>query len=489
MATNFPSSLDDSTTIPVESANTKLSTNHVPNHTNSRDALIALQTKVGIDGSAVNTSHDYKLSEITSTDKAVGKTATQTLSGKTFTSPTINVGSDAEGDTYYRNSGGAFTRLARGTDNYILKMNGNVPNWEAETVITNAATTVAGIVEEATLAEQGSGATTGATGARLYVNPSNLPSALFGDGSDGDATISSNTTLTSDKYYNNLTINSTFTLSTGGYRIFVKGTLTNNGTIANNGSNGTAGGSASANTGGTAGSGGATPSAVTVLPGQVGTAGGAGVVVNAVGLGGAAGTAQTNSIGTIGGAGGAGGTATGNGTASGGGGGAAGAITATTTTFKEISTIQTQQNISGLLKIGSAGTGGGSGGSSNASGGNNASGGGGGGGSTGGVVYIFARYIVGSGLVNAIGGNGGNGGNAFAGTGNSGSGGGGGGGGGAGGIIVVVTMTTTNPMTLSVVGGTAGTGGTGTTSGTGYTGANGSTGSTGTAGNSFYYII
>lgn len=50
----------------------------------------AVETKIGIDSSAVTTSHDYKLSEVTSSDKAVGKTATQTLSGKTLTSPVLN---------------------------------------------------------------------------------------------------------------------------------------------------------------------------------------------------------------------------------------------------------------------------------------------------------------------------------------------------------------------------------------------------------------
>ena len=43
----------------------------------------------------------------------------------------VDLGSDAEGDTYYRNSSGNFVRLARGTDNHIMTMNGNVPNWEA----------------------------------------------------------------------------------------------------------------------------------------------------------------------------------------------------------------------------------------------------------------------------------------------------------------------------------------------------------------------
>ncbi len=64
---------------------------------------------------------------------------------------------------------------------------------------------------------------------------------FHGDGSDGDVTISSTTTLTRDMYYNNLTVNSGIALNTNGYRIFVKGTLTNNGYIQNNGSNGVPG--------------------------------------------------------------------------------------------------------------------------------------------------------------------------------------------------------------------------------------------------------
>ena len=43
----------------------------------------------------------------------------------------ISFGSNAEGDVLYHN-GTKFIRLAKGTNNYILKMNGNVPNWEAE---------------------------------------------------------------------------------------------------------------------------------------------------------------------------------------------------------------------------------------------------------------------------------------------------------------------------------------------------------------------
>lgn len=64
----------------------------------------------------------------------IGKDNTVTVTNKTLGSGTaITLGSDAEGDTYYRNAAGVLVRLARGTDNYIMKMNGNVPNWEGVT--------------------------------------------------------------------------------------------------------------------------------------------------------------------------------------------------------------------------------------------------------------------------------------------------------------------------------------------------------------------
>lgn len=141
-----------------------------------QDAMEAVQAKVGVDSSAVTTSHDYKLGEVTGSDKAVGKTATQTLTNKTLTSPVINVGSDATGDIYYRNAG-VLTRLPIGTDNYILKVNGTVPNWEAETTTVNGSTTVAGIFEAATSSEVTSGTATGGTGAALVVTPDVLASS------------------------------------------------------------------------------------------------------------------------------------------------------------------------------------------------------------------------------------------------------------------------------------------------------------------------
>jgi hypothetical protein len=60
----------------------------------------------------------------------VGTTDTQTLTNKTLTSPAINVGSDAEGDLYYRTSGGVFTRLPRGTNGQVLSLASGVPAWQ-----------------------------------------------------------------------------------------------------------------------------------------------------------------------------------------------------------------------------------------------------------------------------------------------------------------------------------------------------------------------
>jgi hypothetical protein len=61
---------------------------------------------------------------------------------------------------------------------------------------------------------------------------------MFWPWTDWDVTISTNTTLSKDMYYNNLTINSWVTLNPAWYRIYVKWKLTNNGTIARNGNNG-----------------------------------------------------------------------------------------------------------------------------------------------------------------------------------------------------------------------------------------------------------
>ena len=62
---------------------------------------------------------------------------------------------------------------------------------------------------------------------------------FYGDGSDGDVTISSTVTLVRDMYYNNLTLNTGAIFSSATFKVFVKCTLTvNNGTWSSNGTNG-----------------------------------------------------------------------------------------------------------------------------------------------------------------------------------------------------------------------------------------------------------
>ena len=60
----------------------------------------------------------------------VSLVSTDTLKNKTLTAPVINVGSDADGDIYYRASG-AFTRLPKGSAGQVLTINSGAtaPEW------------------------------------------------------------------------------------------------------------------------------------------------------------------------------------------------------------------------------------------------------------------------------------------------------------------------------------------------------------------------
>lgn len=172
MSTNFPTSIDSLTNPTAGQAQN--SPSHSTIHANANDAIVALETKVGVNSSAVTSTHDYKLSGVTGSDKAASKAGTETLTNKTLTSPVINVGSDSTGDIYYRNSGGAFTRLAIGTSNQILSVSSGIPAWIANPSALNSSSTVAGIVELATSSEINAGTAIGGSGAALVVTPDQL---------------------------------------------------------------------------------------------------------------------------------------------------------------------------------------------------------------------------------------------------------------------------------------------------------------------------
>ncbi len=290
----------------------------------------------------------------------------------------------------------------------------------------------------------------------------------FGDGSDGDVVISSPTSLTSDMYYDDLTVNDVIT--TNGYKIFVNGTLSGTGTIKYPAGNaGAAGSNNSGDSGGAGGAGGTAYTAGGVLRNTAGGAGGNG---GNEGGGGNAGTAGGDgNIGVAGSAGGAGGQG-------GAAGGASGASISLSSFGKERwNTISLIDYVSGgtLLLRKPRGSGGGGGGLSNTSGGGATHGGGGGGGAgaSGGIIFIMARTWAGTFTLEAVGGAGGAGGLATE------EGAGGGGAGGSGGTVIVIYGTKTWSGSYTLTGGAAGAGGA-----TAQAGTNGTAGLTGT-----YYEI
>ena len=285
--------------------------------------------------------------------------------------------------------------------------------------------------------------------------------SVFGDGSDGDVTISTNTSLSRDMYYNDLTVNAE--LNPNGYRIFVKGTLSGTGSIKlPKGNTGGAGG----NTGG-AGTG---ATAITVAGYLKGVGGGDGAAQTSGGT--SAGVqAPAPDSGQIGASGAAGGRGGGSNPAARDGG-------AVTFIQKEGIERWSTFNIfqltnSGIeVKIPAESAGGNSGQSDGASG--VRGGGGGGAGSSGGIIIVVAKKISGSVDFITEGGNGGVGGAGSFGDSN----GGGGGAGGSGGTIIFVYQDKGSWSGEFIrTGGTGGTGG--APAGGGSAGDNGSNGNTG----------
>ena len=63
MATNFPTSLDALTNPTSADTLDSVTVPHATQHANANDAIEALQAKVGVNGSSVTTSLDYKISQ------------------------------------------------------------------------------------------------------------------------------------------------------------------------------------------------------------------------------------------------------------------------------------------------------------------------------------------------------------------------------------------------------------------------------------------
>ena len=139
MATNFPASLD-SLTNPTSSDSLN-SPSHSAQHANSNDAIEALQAKVGVDGSAVTTSLDYKVGNLESRPVET-KTASYVLvaadvnkrivmNSASATTITVDTGIFSAGDTVWiHNIGAGTTTVTAGTATVNTAGSLDVGQWE-----------------------------------------------------------------------------------------------------------------------------------------------------------------------------------------------------------------------------------------------------------------------------------------------------------------------------------------------------------------------
>lgn len=426
--TNFPTSLD-SLPNPTGSdlmENATADLDHDVQHSNANDAIEALEAKVGADGSAVTTSHDYKLSGVTGSDKAASKTGVETLTNKTLTAPQINMGSDATGDMYYRNGSAVTTRLPIGTTGQILEAQASgIPAWVANPAAVNASTTVKGVSEQATAAEINAGTATGATGAVLFVSPDQLADSNYlsasdvvsfgGSGADGALNVTSGTT----------------TLDAGGAAVLIKNYTSINVsagatlTISNKNAAGT----------------------ILILKSQ-----GAVTIAGTIELSGFGASSATEGFSIVDSGTHAGGTGNGGSGSTGGSASSGGSIL----DIRGIYSVPTTARLYRGSKILACGSGGGVGGAGSGTG----AGTGGAGGAGGGSLIIECKgALTFSGSINL------NGATGSVGTTASGQGGGGGGGGGGSagmGLIIYQTLTS-NTGTINAKGGAGGNGGNGNT--------------------------
>jgi len=255
---------------------------------------------------------------------------------------------------------------------------------------------------------------------------------------------STNTTLTSDIFCENLTINSNVTLSTNGFRIFCTSKLINNGLIENNGIDGSKG------------LGGAINDNLQRTLGMGGNGGNGSTVIGVRALNG--GSRQFCIVNSFGGNGG-------SRTSLGGTGGVCVVIQNQNALYNSLNAIA-GKDASGNIIQGGAGGGGGEKGTTT----NNGGGGGGG----GGVIMICAYEIINNGFISANGGRG----ESFSTYSSSLLTGASGGGGGGGGTVIVVTSSFTNLTRILLNGGNSGTREFNTTSTT-LSGGNGSRGNPG----------
>ena len=108
-----------------------LAANNLSDLANFATARTNLGVSIGTNVQAWDADLDSWAAKAVPSGAVVGISDTQTLTNKTLTAPVINLSSDATGDLYYRDSGGAFTRLGIGSTGNVLKVAAGLPSWAA----------------------------------------------------------------------------------------------------------------------------------------------------------------------------------------------------------------------------------------------------------------------------------------------------------------------------------------------------------------------
>lgn len=151
MSTAFPTGLDTTLTLPNPVgtdllANTNANLDHDYQHSLVNDAIRALETKLGIDSSAVTSSIDYLLKNASSNNPGHTHSASSlsgvlplgggTMTGaiafagaQTFDASKLLIASQATGDLLYASSTSAWSRLAKASDGNVLTLVSGLPAW------------------------------------------------------------------------------------------------------------------------------------------------------------------------------------------------------------------------------------------------------------------------------------------------------------------------------------------------------------------------
>lgn len=144
MATSFPTGLDSLTNPTGSDAMNSVTVDHATQHTNANDAIEALETKVGVDGSAVSTSHDLKMrTNLIRTGLASARVTADRFDQKKYETDAARF-VFGQGSTYFRD---IFAPGGSGPSASNEMLYGYVPGTLASSTVYQSLTVSSGVVD------------------------------------------------------------------------------------------------------------------------------------------------------------------------------------------------------------------------------------------------------------------------------------------------------------------------------------------------------